>query len=261
MTVNTQHKDRFNELNACVLIPTYNNGKTLNQVIDSVFSYTDNVIVVNDGSTDNTHKILEGYGDILHVISYQKNKGKGFALKTGFKIARNLGFNYVISIDSDGQHYASDLPVFIETVEKHPNSLVIGSRVLKHDNMSKGSTFANRFSNFWFTVQTSMKLPDTQSGYRAYPLNKMGNMPIWSNRYEAELEILVFSAWRRIKIVPVSISVYYAPPSEKISHFNPIKDFTRISILNTLLVFTSILYGYPAMAIRYIVSLFVDEKK
>lgn len=244
--------EKLKKLKAVVIIPTYNNCTTLESVIESVLDFTEDIIVINDGSTDSTEKILDKYKQIVHVISYSKNRGKGYALKTGFDFAKKMSFNYAISIDSDGQHFASDLNSFITILEKEPDSLIVGSRVLKQDNMKKGSSFANRFSNFWFAIQTFTSLPDTQSGYRAYPLRKIGNMKMWTNRYETELEILVFSAWRRIKILPIPISVYYAPPDKRVSHFNPFRDFTRISILNTLLVFMAFIYGYPSMILRYV---------
>lgn len=253
--------NRLKKLRAVVVIPTYNNCQTLESVIDSVLEYTNDIIVVNDGSTDSTSTILQKYINKLEIISYEQNRGKGHALKLSFKKALKMSFDYAITIDSDGQHYASDLSTFIETLENSPNSLVIGSRLLEQNNMAKSSTFANRFSNFWYTVQTLKSLPDTQSGYRAYPLAKMGKMKIWTNRYETELEIIVFSAWRRIKISPVPISVYYAPPEEKISHFNPLRDFTRISILNTFLMIIAIIYGYPSMLIRYLINALVPNKK
>ncbi|MBP7076657.1 MAG: glycosyltransferase family 2 protein [Bacteroidales bacterium] len=241
---------RFKNRKTAVVIPTYNNAVTLSKVIESVLQYTSDVIVVNDGSTDNTSDILAEYSQKLQVISYLPNKGKGFALKTAFLYATEKSYTNVITIDSDGQHSASDLPLFFEAAERYPDSLIVGSRNLNQENMAGKSTFANRFSNFWFTLQTFIKLPDTQSGFRLYPLNKMGNMRIFTRRYETELEILVFSAWRGIKLIPIPISVYYAPTSEKVSHFRPFHDFFRISVLNTVLVFLAIVYGYPSMLLR-----------
>ena len=129
------------ELKCVVLIPTYNNEKTLKQVIDSVRLYSPNILVVNDGSTDSTAEILSREKDI-HIISYTENKGKGFALKTGLREAINLGYKYAISIDSDGQHYADDIPVFINEIKNNPNSLLVGARNLQAENMPSKNTFA-----------------------------------------------------------------------------------------------------------------------
>lgn len=241
-------------LRVCVIIPTYNNKGTILQVIQDVYEYCHDIFVVCDGPTDGTRALVEQCDLPINVVAYEPNKGKGTALITGFREATKRDFQYAITIDSDGQHYASDIPKFLETIALHPDALLIGSRGLKHDNMPQKNTFANKFSNFWFTVQTGKRLPDTQTGYRLYPLNKMGRMRIATSRYEAELELLVRSAWRNISIVPIDIRVYYPPQEERVSHFRPAKDFTRISLLNTVFCFMALLYGYPSMLIRKLIK-------
>lgn len=245
-------KATLKELGICIIIPTYNNKGSIMQVIQSVAEYCDDIFVVCDGPTDGTLELVKHSAIPINVVEYQPNKGKGTALVTGFREALKRGFRYAITLDSDGQHYPSDIPAFVEAITEHPDALIIGSRGLKHDNMPQKNTFANKFSNFWFTVQTAKKLPDTQTGFRLYPLQKMGNMHIITSRYEAELELLVRSAWRNINIIPIPINVYYPPQEERVSFFRPGKDFTRISILNTFFCFAAILYGYPSMLIRKI---------
>lgn len=248
------NKALLKDLGICVIIPTYNNAGTIEQVIHSVSEFCDDIFVVCDGPTDGTEELVRQCDTAVHVIAYQPNKGKGTALVTGFREALKLGFRYAITLDSDGQHYASDIPAFVEAITEHPDSLIIGSRGLKHDNMPQKNTFANKFSNFWFMVQTGKKLPDTQTGFRLYPLQKMGKMRLITSRYEAELEMLVRSAWRNIPIIPIPINVFYPSQEERVSFFRPGKDFTRISILNTFFCFAAILYGYPSMLIRKLLS-------
>lgn len=230
----------------CVVIPTYNNSGTLAGVLDDVLRYTTSLIVVNDGSTDETGKILDTYSDRATVVSYPVNRGKGFALRSGFSAAVEQGYYAAITLDSDGQHVAGDLEHFVEMAEKYPGSLLIGQRTTEGIMPAKNS-FANKFSNFWFTLQTARKLNDTQNGFRLYPLQTMKGMYPFSSRYEAELELLVRSAWKGIPIYPVPVHVYYAPEGERVTHFRPGKDFFRISLLNTLFVFLAVLYGYPSM--------------
>ena len=245
----------MNSKNICIVIPTYNNEKTLKTVIDSVLKFSTSIIVVNDGSTDRTTEILNQYKEQINIVSYTKNRGKGYALKRGFDYAEQRGYQYALTIDSDGQHYAEDIPAFAEAVEKYPNTLIIGNRNLAQDNMPKKNTFANKFSNFWFTVQTGIRLPDTQTGYRLYPLQKMKRLRPFTSRYEAELEILVRCAWRGIKVVSIPVRVYYAPATERVTHFRPGVDFFRISLLNTLFTFLALVYGYPAKFFRYLLKL------
>ena len=248
-------KLQFKQNAVCVVIPTYNNGKTVADVVRNALEYCKDIIVVNDGSTDNTFVETHGRTSLpvnITVINHPVNKGKGKALTTGFRTAMDKGFRYAITMDADGQHYASDLPAFAEALATHPDTLIVGSRQFDQPNMPQKNTFANRFSNFWFTVQTGKKLPDTQTGYRLYPLDKMGQMRLLSSRYEAELALLVRSAWRGIDILPIPINVYYPPKEERVSHFRPGWDFFRISILNTFFTFAAILYGYPAMLFHYV---------
>jgi len=234
-------------LNVCVIIPTYNNAQTLAQVVDAVLEYLPAVIVVNDGSTDCTQDILERYKEKIEIVSYKKNRGKGYALSRGFDCAEQLGFTHAITIDSDGQHYASDIPQFLKAANENPDRLIVGSRNLTQDNMPKKNTFANKFSNFWFMVQTAQRLSDTQSGYRLYPLKKMKRLRPVTSRYEAELEILVRCAWRNIAITSIPVNVFYAPEGERVTHFRPGVDFFRISVLNSVFVLLAIIYGYPSM--------------
>jgi glycosyltransferase involved in cell wall biosynthesis len=238
----------------CVVIPVYNSEKTIAAVINSVLDYTDDVIVVNDGSTDGTTDILLSYGDTILPVSYPTNKGKGYALKQGFRQARQRGFSYALTLDADGQHSAEDIAAFMEVLMEHPHTFITGVRSFDHPNMSKGSVFANKFSNFWFTLQTARRLPDTQSGYRLYPLDSMKRMLPITCRYEAELELLVRCAWRGIPILTVPIQVHYPTRENRISHFRPKEDFLRISILNTVLCLLAILYGYPSMIIRKLIE-------
>ena len=235
-------QNAISEKKICVLIPTYNNEKTLKRVIDGVLDYTENIIVINDGSTDSTLQILEKYS--ITVINLSENKGKGNALKLGFRKAKESGYNYAITIDSDGQHYPDDMPVFVENLlNENEDVLLIGNRNMSQDGIPKKSSFGNRFSNFWFWFETGIKLEDTQSGYRLYPLRKIPKK-YFTPKFEFEIEIIVRTAWRHVPVKNVPIKVLY-DPAERVSHFRPFKDFTRISILNTILVTITLFYIIP----------------
>jgi glycosyltransferase involved in cell wall biosynthesis len=226
----------------CVIIPTYNNHKTLTRVINSVLEQSSNIIIVNDGSTDSTKQIIDSYPNI-HSIHFPINKGKGVALSEGLNKARSLNFDYAITIDSDGQHFPSDIPKFINEINKNGESLIIGSRNMTHADIPKKSSFGNKFSNFWFWFETTIKLSDTQSGFRLYPINKIPKK-YFTTKFEFEIEIIVRSAWKGITIKNIPINILY-DPKERVSHFRPFKDFTRISILNTILVLIALFYIKP----------------
>jgi len=243
MLSNSTISETLNLKKVCVIIPTYNNHKTLNRVIDGVLQYTTNVIVVNDGSTDSTFEIINSYTSI-EAIHVAKNKGKGNALQLGFKKAIEKGFHYAITIDSDGQHFPDDIPVFLEELNKsESNILLIGSRNMNQEGVPKKSSFGNKFSNFWFWFETGTKLEDTQSGYRLYPLLHLPKK-YFTNKFEFEIEIIVRAAWKGTIVKNIPVKILY-DPTERVTHFRPFKDFTRISILNTILVLITILYIKP----------------
>src|SRR5690554_5254826 len=182
----------------------------------------------------------------LDLINLAQNKGKGNALRQGFAHAESLGYHYAITIDSDGQHFPEDIPVFTEALEKSENKklLLIGARNMGQTGVPKKSSFGNKFSNFWFWVETGIRLKDTQSGFRLYPLYAMKDLSFYTNKFEFEIEAIVKSAWSGIEVKNIPIQIHYELEN-RVSHFRPFKDFTRISILNTWLVFVTFLYIKP----------------
>lgn len=232
-------------LKCCVIIPTYNNSKTLKKVLEGVLEYTGDVIVINDGSTDGTSQILSGFPQ-LKQVHFPNNRGKGTALREGFKLADELGFHFAISIDSDGQHFPDDIPVLMRALneEKHKNVLYIGSRNMGQVDVPKKSSFGNRFSNFWFWIETGVKLQDTQSGYRLYPISAIRNLRLFTKKFELEIEVIVKAAWSGVQVKNIPIKVSY-DALDRVSHFRPFTDFTRISILNTYLVLLTLFYIFP----------------
>ncbi|KQS27739.1 DUF2062 domain-containing protein [Dyadobacter sp. Leaf189] len=236
----------LSEIKCCIIIPTYNNQNTLRRVIDSVLLYADGqtVIVVNDGSTDDTKYILSSYGVKLRVLNNFKNFGKGYSLRRAFQEAILLGYQNAITLDSDGQHLASDIPAFIEAAHLNPGALIMGSRNMEQEGVPGKSSFGNKFSNFWFKFETGITLPDTQTGFRLYPLQPLESMKLFTRKFETEIEVIVKMAWRDVPIVPINIQVIY-DKNERVTHFRPFRDFTRISILNTWLVILTLLYYLP----------------
>jgi glycosyltransferase involved in cell wall biosynthesis len=240
---------QFEKHKVCIIIPTYNNAATLAQVIDGVMAYTNHIIVVNDGSTDDTESIIERFSDV-QSISYLPNVGKGWALRRAFEYAIAKGYKFAITIDSDGQHFAKDLPQFVDKLETAQDAIVIGSRNMNQASVPAKSSFGHRFSNFWFWVETSIKAPDTQSGFRLYPIDLLKEFKFYTRKFEFEIEVLVTAAWHGIKIDSVPVTVYYAPQNERVTHFRPFQDFSRISVLNTVLVIIALLYIKPRDLIR-----------
>lgn len=233
----------FEQHAVCFLLPTYNNGSTITQVIEDCLQQSSHVLVVNDGSTDQTASLLTQYP--VEVVGYDHNKGKGYALRQGFRRAIELGYRYVITLDTDGQHYPEDCKAFLDALNPEEDALMIGSRDLNQENVPGKSSFGNRFSNFWFWVETGRRMPDTQSGFRLYPVHRYQSMHFFTRKYEFEIEVIVRSAWMGIPVHSIPIRVYYPDPTERITHFRPFRDFFRISILNTVLVLIALFYIKP----------------
>ena len=237
--------ERMQQFGCCVLVPTYNNDKTLSRVLQGILDLTANIIVINDGATDNTAKILKNFPQVQQVHLPQ-NKGKGNALKIGFKKALALNYSYAITIDSDGQHFPEDIVVFLDALaeENTKNVLYIGARNMEQSDVPGKSSFGNKFSNFWFWFETGNWLTDTQCGYRLYPLREIEKLNLITPKFEFEIEVIVKAAWNGTLVKNVPVKILY-DEEERVTHFRTVPDFTRISILNTWFVLVAIFYIKP----------------
>lgn len=217
----------------CIVIATYNNCGIVGEVIRQVEQFVKDIIVVNDGSTDDTVDVLarlEG----TNVITHKYNRGKGEAIASGFNKATRMGFTHAITLDADGQHLADDLPGFLEAIKSQPDALIVGTR----DLPGRGRPFKSRLlranSNFWVWLETGKWVPDTQSGYRAYPLQETMKLKRRCHKYDFEVEVLVRAIWSDIPVAWVPVHVEYGPGSK--SHFRPFKDFALVFHLNGCLL-------------------------
>lgn len=236
-----------------MLIPTYNNAGTLGRVLSGVLEFTSNIIVVNDGSSDATSQILSEFSSI-EVLNLPRNRGKGNALRTGFRKAEELGYSHAISIDSDGQHYPEDLSVFLQALEQWKEGdrelLVVGSRTMDDPSVPDKSSLGNRLSSFWYWVVTGVKLKDTQCGYRLYPLRTVNSLQLFTSRFELEIEVLVKAAWAGVRVINLPVRVLY-DPLERVTHFRPFQDVLRISLLNVYFVGYALLILAPRAIYRW----------
>ncbi|MGE5528335.1 MAG: glycosyltransferase family 2 protein [Patescibacteria group bacterium] len=238
------------ELNFGVIIPTFNNDRTLEKVLLSTLEYTANIIVVNDGSTDRTGAILERYRGKIDILTHARNLGKGAALRSGLKRAEELGYEFAITLDSDGQHFPADIPKFLEKAISGRDILVIGNRNMTAESIPKSSKFGRKFSNFWVKLETGRELMDTQSGYRLYTVSKINRFRFFTVKYDFELESLIRWVWRDYPVEIVPVDVCYPTQEERVSHFRRFEDNLRISLLNTVLVTLSLFYFWPGHLIR-----------
>ncbi|TBW29257.1 DUF2062 domain-containing protein [Gramella sp. KN1008] len=240
-------QSRFERLNCCVIVPTYNNAHSLASFLQDLKQYTRNIIIINDGSTDKTSQILKNHSD-LDLRVHDQNQGKGMALKTGFAFAEELGYEYAITIDSDGQHYPDDLEVFLAELEERepddPELLLVGDRNMGAEGIPGQSSKGNRFSNFWFLVVTGIELRDTQSGYRLYPVKLINSIKLITWKFELEIEVLVKAAWNKAEVKNIPIKVFYEE-GKRVTHFRPFWDIVRIVLLYMWFVLVSFFYIHP----------------
>jgi glycosyltransferase involved in cell wall biosynthesis len=219
--------------NFCVVIPVFNHALTVGHVVHEAKIHFP-VMVVNDGSTDDTGKILAAQTGIT-IVTLPQNQGKGAALRAGFAAATQSGFTHAITIDADGQHSAAELPSFAAASRQQPDALVVGVRDLVRENAPRGRRLSNRLSTFWFGMQTGVPLSDTQCGFRCYPLRAISRLRVKSQRYAYELEVMVKAAWTGVPLVALPVSADYAAATSRLSHFHPLLDMARISLLHSRL--------------------------
>jgi glycosyltransferase involved in cell wall biosynthesis len=220
------------------IIPTYNNLSTVGTVISETITHVNDVIIVNDGSTDGTASVLSEAADrnkSLTVITFAANRGKGAALAAGLAKAAELGFTNAVTLDADGQHYPSDIPPFLEKITRSPEKLYIGDRVLPGGRSGQPlrSHAGAKFGAFWFKFITGIPVADTQCGFRAYPVSPVLALKCKGTRYEYEQEVMIKAAWTGIAIEAVPIHLHYEARGKMVSHFRPVRDFLRISRVNS----------------------------
>jgi predicted LPLAT superfamily acyltransferase len=223
---------RCDEAGACVIVPVFNGVSTVGDVVRTALQHASTVLVCDDGSTDGSGIEAEAAGAV--VLRHAQNEGKGVALRTLLAEAHRRSFRHAISMDADGQHLASDLPALASLLVDEPGSLVLGIRNLVGAGAPPSSEFGRRCSNWWIWFETGLRLPDTQSGFRGYPVPEVSQLGAGHRRYAFETDVLLRSAWAGIPIRSRPITVVY--PGTRTSHFRLVVDNVRIVALNTLAV-------------------------
>jgi glycosyltransferase involved in cell wall biosynthesis len=209
-----------------VLIPTYNNPKTIKNVAFDVVANGYEAIVVDDGSDTPIESLFkEEEKSHIHFVRHDINRGKGEAIISGVKKAKELGYSYVGSIDGDGQHLACEMQKLLGAYKE--GEIMIGARNFDLEHVPKGSKFGRWFSNFWACWDTGYKITDSLSGYRIYPVSIL-DLDIKTSRFDWEMEVLVRHADAGGAISEVVIECYYPTPEERVSHFKKFDDTMAI---------------------------------
>jgi glycosyltransferase involved in cell wall biosynthesis len=220
-----------------VVIPVYNHGRTVADVVRRACEWNLPVFVVDDGSTDDSYANVESLPGI-RILRHPHNKGKGAALILGMTAAAEVA-DWAICLDADGQHHPEQIGVFISAVSTGRRHIVVGSR----SGMTSApwtSRFGRKFSNFWVRASGGPALTDSQSGFRMYPLPEVIRLKTRARRYQYEVEVLAKANWAGIATVEVPVRATYDPQVPRISHFKPWHDFWRNAGTFSRLIFRRI---------------------
>lgn len=219
------------KMKPAVIIPVFNHGLQVGDVIRRTLALGLPVFVVDDGSTDRTAEAIDAIRGIT-VLRHAENKGKGAAILTGFAAALDSGCNWAITLDGDGQHNPEDAPALLGAVIDDERCIVIGTRQGMNDavHVPWTSRFGRQFSNFWVWVAGGPLVDDSQSGFRLYPIPEALRLGTKARRYQFEVEILVKARRQGIETREAPVGVIYQAKGERVSHFRPWRDFLRNSV-------------------------------
>ena len=212
-----------------ILIPVYNHGRTVAQVVRQTLELKLPVVVVDDGSTDQTAAQLNTLRDI-RIVRHPRNRGKGAAILSGLNMLLHRA-DWVITIDADGQHDPREAARMMDRIKAlapdHKKPILLGNRMgMEADHVPWASRFGRQFSNFWVMCACGRYLEDSQSGFRAYPLPETLYLDVKTRRFQFEIEVVVKASWAGIPVSEVPVGVHYAK-ERRISHYRPVIDFLR----------------------------------
>ena len=209
-------------MKTCVVIPTYNEAKSIAGLVKEIQGLNLEVIIVDDGSQDDTSQIAQENG--ATVLKNQINQGKGASLIKGFSYVLSKDCDAVITMDGDGQHLPSDIPYFLRLAEYSDNGILIGNRMLKRKNMPFIRVLTNKIMSGLISKITRQNVPDTQCGFRLIKRPVLEKINLKTSKYETESEILIKASRLGFKIESVPIKTVYS--GEK-SQINPFVDTLR----------------------------------
>jgi len=210
------------KIDGFVLIPAYQEGSRIGAVVREVLPLCPHVVVVDDGSADDTAAAARAAG--ATVLVHDRNQGKGAALQTGFRYAREQGAAFVLTMDGDGQHAPADIPAFLDAFARGDLPVLVGNRMEDPNAMPFVRRLTNRFMSWMLSRKMGQRVPDTQNGFRLYRTEVLPEMPDGDTRFAAESEILLILARRGVRIGSVPVRILYGDERSKI---RPLRDTLR----------------------------------
>ncbi|MBL7084713.1 MAG: glycosyltransferase family 2 protein [Candidatus Omnitrophica bacterium] len=221
----------------CALIPSYNEVKTIGSLVETIKAQGLDVIVVDDGSVDETSEVARRSG--AYVLRHEQNKGKGASLKEGFRYIISKDYDAVITMDGDGQHSPKDIPKFIQAARDINIDMVTGNRMIVCGNMPPIRWFTNNLMTLTISLICRKKVIDSQCGFRLIKRKVFENLTFSTAKYEIESETLIETYRKGFKIKPIPIQTIY---SQEVSRINPLVDALR-SLRLALKIFCPFLFN------------------
>ncbi|MBL7072822.1 MAG: glycosyltransferase family 2 protein [Candidatus Omnitrophica bacterium] len=214
--------------NTIVIIPSYNEARTIGGIVLDIVRMGLSVLVIDDGSTDNTERAALDNGAL--VLRNRKNIGKGFSVREGVKyVILKTNFEWVVIMDGDGQHHTEDIPGLMKATEQEVKpDIVIGNRMLETKTMPSIRYITNKFMSWLISGICRQYIPDTQCGYRLINVNALKKLKLTSKKYDIESETLILAAEMKMKITSVPIQTIYGA---EVSKIKPIRDMAKFCML------------------------------
>jgi glycosyltransferase involved in cell wall biosynthesis len=209
----------------CILIPAHNEAKTIADVVRQVRAKGFDVLVVDDGSSDNSASLARTAGATV-LINF-KNQGKGFSLQRGFDYIISRDYDALITMDADGQHAIEDLDGFVDLFNAHKPDVICGNRMTDHKGMPWVRLVTNKIMSGLISLVCRQKIHDSQCGYRLIRSEVLRNVQLSSSAFEIESEVLIKSSKKHYRIASVPVKTIYG---NEVSKINPFFDTARFII-------------------------------
>ena len=211
-----------------VIIPAYNEEKTIGGLVGKVTRYVDKEVVVDDGSGDNTSEEAERAGAV--VLTHKNNQGKGASLREGFQWALKENLEAVITMDADGQHNPDEIPLFLQKAEEREAGIIVGFRRMSLKNMPLVRLLTNKATSFIVSRLSGQEIPDSQCGYRLIKREVLRNVDLETSKYDTESEILLKASKKGFKVKGIPIKTIYSSIKSEINPFTDTLRFIRLII-------------------------------
>ncbi|MCB9897781.1 MAG: glycosyltransferase family 2 protein [Planctomycetes bacterium] len=222
----------------CAVIPTYDNPLTVGAAVRAVAEHVPDVFVVDDGSAAAGRSACDALAaaGLCRLVRHDGNRGKGAAVKSGLRAARELGFTHALQVDADGQHDVARIPAFVAAARERPDALVLGYPEYD-DSAPRSRLVARRITTFWVAVELASRtrIRDAMIGFRVYPIEATLAVPS-GDRMEFDIEVAVRMARAGVPMVNMPVRVRYPDRADGgVSHLRPLRDNLRFCVLHTRL--------------------------